>query len=118
MTDPETYQSMLDVLRKHLPGQQNDPEQPPNSLTLGECGAPPGSVTQFKESPNLSKAQSHPSGAVDPSLGSEPRLSEEGRFVCGICGARFYGPIGRNRHEKRHEHRRPHRCPDQAITSH
>lgn len=109
---------MLNVLRKHLLGRQTDPEQQPNSETLGECGAAPGFIAQFEESPNLPKAQSHPSGAVDSSLGTEPRLSQEGRFVCGICGARFHGPIGRNRHEKRHDHGRPQRCPDQAITGH
>jgi len=112
MADRETYQSIVDILRKHSLRRRRDPEQSLGSLTLGEQDAASRYVAESKESTNLPQRQSHPSGTVDTSLGAEPRLSDEGRFVCGICGARFRGSICGNGHEKRHEEGRPHRCPE------
>ena len=111
MVNHETFHSILGVLAGHYLGQHHDRKQIVGSETFKEHDVPAGSVLGCEGSTNSIKVQSPEPDIVGAGLEKEPAPSNQGRLVCGICGAQFRGPAGLRKHEKRHEHGRPHPCP-------
>lgn len=100
---------MLDILVGYRLEQQRDLGRRSTSQTLDARS--PRSVEETNETPDLPKAQSHQSDAVNVDSETAPPASSRGRFGCRFCGTRFYRPTTRDNHEKQHEHGHPRRYP-------